>query len=57
MKKTSKITIFISIVILGSTSSFLGEIVAGYLLEKIADCVVFNECPQLRNIKPDTDKK
>ncbi|NEO55941.1 MAG: hypothetical protein F6K54_24455 [Okeania sp. SIO3B5] len=51
MKKTFKITLFFSICILGSTSS-LCEILGGYLFEKIADCIVFNECPQSRNIEP-----
>jgi len=50
MKKTSKITLLLSICILSYTLD-LCEIVAGYLFEKIADCVVFNECPQPRNIE------
>ncbi|NEQ39674.1 MAG: hypothetical protein F6K40_26850 [Okeania sp. SIO3I5] len=50
MKKTSKIILFLSICILSSTPS-LSQIIAGYLFEKIADCVVFNQCPQPRNIE------
>ena len=51
MKKTSKIILFLSICILSSTP-YVCQIVAGYLFEKIVDCVVFNECPQPRNIEP-----
>ncbi|NET46414.1 hypothetical protein [Okeania sp. SIO2B3] len=51
MKITSKITLLFSICILTSTSS-LYEILGGYIFEKIVDCVVFNECPQPRNIEP-----
>lgn len=48
MKTTSKITLFFSLCILGSTLSSC-KIVTGYLVEKIADCALLNQCPQPRN--------
>ncbi|NES03977.1 MAG: hypothetical protein F6K22_14725 [Okeania sp. SIO2F4] len=54
MKTTSKITLFLSLCILGCSlsscqaASFLLE----YPLEKILDCIFFEECPQPRNLEP-----
>ncbi|MEB3342790.1 hypothetical protein [Okeania sp.] len=47
MKKTTKITIYFSLFILGSTLSSC-QVLGGYLLEKVADCALFNQCPQPR---------
>ena len=54
MKTTSKITLFLSLCILGCSlsscqaASFLLE----YPLEKILDCIFLEECPQPRNLEP-----
>ncbi|MCL2936317.1 MAG: hypothetical protein MGU50_06890 [Trichodesmium sp. MAG_R02] len=53
MKKTAKTTLFFSLCILGSTLSSC-QIVGGYLFEKVADCALLNECPQLKN---DTERQ
>ena len=53
MKTTFKIMLFFSLCILGSTLSSC-QIVGGYLFEKVADCAVLNECPQLKN---DTERQ
>ena len=54
MKRTSAITLFLSLCILGSTLSSC-QIVGGYLFEKITDCAVLNDCPPgrtQRNFEP-----
>ncbi|MEB3341598.1 hypothetical protein [Okeania sp.] len=47
MKTTAKVTLFFSLYILGSTLSSC-QVMAGYLVEKVADCALFNQCPQRR---------
>ncbi|NET41694.1 hypothetical protein [Okeania sp. SIO2B3] len=53
MTIASRITLFLSLCILGSSlSSCEAAFLLEYPLEKILDCVLFDECPQPRNVEP-----